>query len=73
MKKAEHILEKHINENDLNFIFHEKKQLWKELLNSVNEALESSCDLVAVCPKCKSNDLTIKFYDCNNCSYTFEV
>ena len=39
MDKAEHILEKHINENDLNFIFHEKKDLWQELLNAVNEAL----------------------------------
>lgn len=37
--EAEHILEKHINENDLNFIFHEKKDLWQELLNAVNEAL----------------------------------
>ena len=50
MNKAEHILEKHINENDLNFIFHEKKDLWQELLNAVNEALglanvmESVCD-----------------------------
>lgn len=39
MDKAEQILEKHINENDLNFIFHEKKDLWQELLNAVNEAL----------------------------------
>ena len=39
MDKAEHILEKHINENDLNFIFHEKKDLWQELLNATNEAL----------------------------------
>jgi hypothetical protein len=39
MDKAEQILEKHINENDLNFIFHENKDLWQELLNAVNEAL----------------------------------
>jgi hypothetical protein len=39
MDKAEQILEKHINENDLNFIFHEKKDLWQELLNATNEAL----------------------------------
>lgn len=39
MDKAEQMLEKHINENDLNFIFHEKKDLWQELLNAVNEAL----------------------------------
>lgn len=39
MDKAEQILDKHINEDDLNFIFHEKKQLWQELLNAVNEAL----------------------------------
>lgn len=39
MDKAEQILEKHINENDLNFIFHEKKNLWQELLNVTNEAL----------------------------------
>lgn len=39
MDKAEQILEKHINENDLNFIFHEKKDLWQELLNAMNEAL----------------------------------
>lgn len=39
MDKAEQILDKHINENDLNFIFHEKKDLWQELLNAVNEAL----------------------------------
>lgn len=39
MNKAEQILEKHINENNLNFIFHEKKDLWQELLNATNEAL----------------------------------
>ena len=39
MDKAEQILEKHINENDLNFIFHENKGLWQELLNATNEAL----------------------------------
>lgn len=39
MDKAEEILEKHINEDDLNFIFHEKKDLWRELLNATNEAL----------------------------------
>ena len=39
MDKAEQILEKHINENDLNFIFHEKKDLWQELLDATNEAL----------------------------------
>lgn len=39
MNKAEQVLEKHINENDLNFIFHEKKDLWQELLNAMNEAL----------------------------------
>jgi len=39
MDKAEQILEKHINEDDLNFIFHEKKDLWQELLNATNEAL----------------------------------
>ena len=38
-EKAEQMLEKHINENDLNFIFHEKKDLWQELLNAMNEAL----------------------------------
>jgi hypothetical protein len=39
MTKAEQMLEKHINENDLNFIFHEKKDLWQELLNAMDEAL----------------------------------
>lgn len=43
MSKAEEILEKHINDNDLNFVFHEKTELWNELLNAVNEALNIPC------------------------------
>lgn len=49
MDKAEQILEKHINENDLNFIFHEKKDLWQELLNAVNEALGLAHVMESVC------------------------
>lgn len=52
MDKAEHILEKHINENDLNFIFHEKKDLWQELLNAVNEALGLANVMESVCGDC---------------------
>lgn len=52
MDKAEQILDKHINEDDLNFIFHEKKQLWQELLNAVNEALRQPPVIKSVCGDC---------------------
>ena len=77
MDKAEQILEKHINENDLNFIFHEKKDLWQELLNAVNEAL---CQPPVVgrseqlCPKCGGGDLfdiDDHYTKCRDCGFSF--
>jgi len=38
-EQAEKILEKHVNEFDLNFIFHEKKELYNQLIDAVSEAL----------------------------------
>lgn len=69
MEKAEQILEKHINGDDLHFIFHEKKQLWRELLNAVNEALdlapvsESVCDCISVIGSYPKNGI----YYCKTC------
>lgn len=40
MDKAEEILMKHVNDNDLNFMFHEQKQMYNEVLNALNEALD---------------------------------
>lgn len=71
MDKAEQILDKHINEDDLNFIFHENKQLWQELLNAVNEALcqtPVSVNEVAVC-SCQTPDIC---QDTSDLVYCFE-
>lgn len=78
MNKAEQMLEKHINENDLNFIFHEKKDLWQELLNAMNEALGLALVVgrseQLVCPDCKlpftKEELQIKEH-CFNCGWEF--
>ena len=64
MNKAEQMLEKHINENDLNFIFHEKKDLWQELLNAMNEALGLALVVgrseQLSCPNCKGKNIEIR-------------
>ena len=67
MDKAEQILDKHINEDDLNFIFHEKKQLWQELLNAVNEALRQP--LVSGALPCHHNFIQKDTYwkSCTHC------
>lgn len=49
MEKAEQILEKNINGDDLHFIFHEKKELWRELINAINEALRQPPVIESVC------------------------
>lgn len=71
MDKAEDILEKHINENDFNFIFHEKKDLWQELLNATNEALGLAHVVASFCPKCQSKNITPIVgkvtYKCKSC------
>lgn len=47
--------------------------------NTTNVTTESVFELIKakltneVCPKCNSSNLKVKFYDCNNCSHTFEV
>lgn len=69
MDKAEHILEKNINENDLNFIFHEKKDLWQELLNAVNEALGLANVMESVCSCSKGKGID---HDENGKSYCID-
>lgn len=73
MNKAEQMLEKHINENDLNFIFHEKKDLWQELLNAMDEALGLALVVgqsEQLCPKCGSDNLeTADNENDNLCNY----
>lgn len=60
MDKAEQILEKHINENDLNFIFHEKKDLWQELVNATNEALGIANVVGALkCTNCETGEIEV--------------
>ena len=39
MNRAEKILMKHVNDHDLNFMFHDQKQMYNEVLNAINEAL----------------------------------
>ncbi len=53
MEKSEQILLNNINESDLQFIFHEKPELWQELLNAVNEALGLTPVIKSVCDCCK--------------------
>ena len=77
MDIAERILEKHINENDLNFIFHEKKDLWQELLNATNEALDLSPVVASFCPNCQSKNITLivgKYtYKCKDCYHVWAI
>ena len=54
-EQAEKILEKHLNEFDLNFIFHEKKELYNQLIDAVSEALNIHNVVLSeaeVCPDC---------------------
>lgn len=46
---AEEMLLKHVNEDDLNFIFHHKFYLYEEILNAIKESLPyCDCNFVII-------------------------
>ena len=82
MEKAEKILMKHLNDYDLNFILHEKKQVYNEMLNAINEAL-SIAVVVNWLPYeeknydkftelCKKDECMCFFDDGTECNYNDE-
>lgn len=58
MKTAEETLEKNINEGDLNFMFHDKKELYNEIIKAMKSYAEEALKEAAEKAKVKETDST---------------